>query len=55
MREIFNFFNFGEKKRNIEVSKHFNFGNLKIFSIETLISEFETDIALLFPGINLNL
>ena len=29
MREKFNFLNF-EKKRNIEVSKNFNFGNLKI-------------------------
>jgi hypothetical protein len=33
MREIFNFLNFGKKKkeekRNIEVSKIFNFGNLK--------------------------
>ena len=28
MREIFNFLNFG-KKRNIEVSKILNFGNLK--------------------------
>ena len=28
MREIFNFLNFGRKK-NIEVSKNFNFGNLK--------------------------
>ena len=34
MREIFNFLNFGKKekktkKQNIEVSKIFNFGNLK--------------------------
>ena len=32
MREIFKFLNFGkekEKKRNIEVSKKFNFGDLK--------------------------
>ena len=37
MREIFNFFNFGKekkKKRNIEVSKNFNFGNLKIYNLE---------------------
>ena len=30
MREIFTFLNFGGKKRDIEVSKIFNFGNLKI-------------------------
>jgi hypothetical protein len=28
MKEIFNFLNFGEEKRNIEVSQIFNFGNL---------------------------
>ena len=30
MREIFNFLEEREKKKNIEVSKKFNFGNLKI-------------------------
>ena len=41
MREIFNFLNFGKRKkkkkkekRNIEVSKIFNFGNLKKRNIE---------------------
>ena len=36
MSEIFNFLNFGKKeekkeKRNIEVSKNFHFGNLKMY------------------------
>ena len=42
MRVIFNFLNFGKKtknKKNIEVSKNFNFGNLKISGLRAMVGK----------------
>ena len=53
MREIFNFLNFGKKeeKRNREVSKNFNFGNLKIKSQDRfLVNYFENVLKCAFLG-----